>query len=56
MTATGMAIWGILRHVIVIQETKNRVKQPFLGPKFIKLLIIQKPLDVESLNLNKTWL
>ena len=51
-----MANWEVLRHLIVIQETKNRVKQPFLTPKFINLLIIKKTLDVESLHLDKTWL
>ena len=43
-----MPIWGILGHVIVIQEITNRVKRQFLGPKIINSLIIKKPLYLEG--------
>ena len=43
-----MPIWGILGHVIVIHETTNRVKRQFLGPQIFNSLVIQKPLDTES--------
>ena len=43
-----MPIWGMLGHVIVIHETTNRVKRQFLGPKIFYSLVIQKPLDQES--------
>ena len=44
-----MPIWGMLGYVIVIHETTNRVKRQFLGPKIFNSLVIQKPLDPESL-------
>ena len=43
-----MPIWGMLGHVMVIHETTNRVKRQFLGPKIFNSLVIQKPLDPES--------
>ena len=43
-----MPIWGISGHVIEIHETTNLVKRQFLGPKNFNSLVIQKPLDAES--------
>ena len=56
MTATCMPIREILGHVIMNQETRSRIKQPFLGPNFINSLIIQQPLHVKSVNFDKAWL
>ena len=55
MKVSCVRILGIIGHVIVNWETKNLKKRRFWAWKFSNLLITQKPLDVQSWNLNTIW-
>ena len=56
MKELGVPILGISGHVIVHWDTKKKhKKRQFLAWKFINSLIIPKPLDVQSWNLDTMW-
>ena len=56
MKASYVPIFGILDHVNVNGEPKNRKNGNFWVEKSINSLITQKPLDVQSWNLDTTWM
>ena len=56
MKASCVPILGILGHAIVNWHTKNIKKWQLLAWKFFNLPITQKPLGVQSWNLDTIWM
>ena len=52
MNASCVTILGILGHVIVNWDTKKHKKRRFSAWKFVNSPVTQKPLDVQTWNLD----